>query len=289
MVNFGIETELIIVDEWGKPVNTIPELGWDANKAVLFIAAQTNAELAQAIKSWKIWVELDASQIEIRTSGWAPLEQAVREISHLYFLLNIVIQNLWYQILMGGVPQSDFLPKASNNERYKKIHRLLLEHWGLDAQRATNIAGIHFHLELGRELGEKQLQKVMLMSRWVRKAIEEGDLNRIWMSEERYRLMQLVVDTLVKAGMLDGENPVAATIKPFAFSSPQQVLDYFGINNGGINPNYGLVGIKKKEGWVYTLEVRTPDTIWPPSAFPSYLKKIGRQLLEVLSAKDEVA
>ena len=287
MVNFGIEVELIIVD-WGeKPVNHIPEL-WDANEAVLAIAAQTRSELAKAIEVWKISKELDASQIEIRTSGWQSLEQSIKEIYNLYFLIEKVVQHLGYKILMGGVPSEDFLPRASNMDRYKEIHRLLLEYWGFEAQKATNIAGIHFHIELGRELGKEEIKKVMLISNWVREAIEKEELNRIWMSEKRYILMQLVVDTLVKAKVLDGENPVASSIRPFAFKNPQEVIDYFGISDGWIVLNYSLVGIKQKDG-IYTLEIRSPDTIWPAAAIPNYLTRIWSKLLDIFEADNEMA
>lgn len=281
--NVGIETELIIVDKAGRPVNKLPWEETPANASLIEIMKNYHKWLADAISGWQIGEELDASQIEIRTKWGKPLEEAIREIYELYVLVEAVIKNLWLEVLPRGVPDPDFIPMVSDKDRYREIHRILIEHWGSSARKATNIAWIHFHFELGSVLGEKELEKVLKVSRWIGAMVDAQDLESVWMSNERFELMGVVVNTLVKAGMLDNNNPVSRSIRPFAFESPQQVRELFVDGGWKIIPNYNLVGIKRH--WeVYTLEVRTPDMIWPAAALPVHLRKIGSELLDVFNS-----
>jgi hypothetical protein len=88
---------------------------------------------------------------------------------------------------------------------------------GIEYRKATNIAGIHLHIE------DEAFKRFVSLSNKVRKAILDGRLEKVLISKERFDKMQLVVEALVKGGILDKENPFTNTIIPYFFRSTDEV------------------------------------------------------------------
>ncbi len=268
-----LEQEFIIVDKNLTPVNEIQnEI---ASKVVLELIQQQYPEL---VKDKQIKPELDACQMEINTLPWKP-DEVKSELVDLYRIVENTAQKLWYN-LIGWVPNQKFDPICScAKPHYKDIHEKLLSVW-LEYRKATNIAGIHLHIE---ETPEKWSRFIYLSNK-IRKAIEQDNLKQVFMSNERFERMKMVIQWLLKVGIfLDKKNPFTNTIVPYWFTSKEEVekLVFDPFNKWGIVSNYNLVWLKKPNG-KYTVEVRTPDSkvFEDDNELKNYIDKIFNTFLE---------
>jgi len=244
----GLEQELIIVDKNGNPVNKIK---WQiASQLVLNLIFEEYPDL---IKKWLVKPELDACQIELVTRPGKP-ENVKDELIDIYKAVKKVVEKNLGLKLSWWVPNQDFDPVCSGSEYYNNIHNFLMMQ-GIEYRKATNIAGLHLHIE------DEAFKRFVSLSNKVRKAILDGRLDKVLLSKERFDKMQLVVEALVKRWLLDKENPFANTIIPYWFKSTDEVRKLV-FNWGWIIKNYNLVWIKRP-GNKYTTEIRTPDSIAP--------------------------
>ncbi len=270
MTNIWLEMEFIVVDQNNRPVNFID--GQETSKKIISVLEQKTPDM---VKDGLIQQEFDACQIEIVNSTPQKLEEAIREIIHLYLEVEKVVNMLWYRLLDWWVPNQDFQPVCSLSKPYYKNIEESLNKYSQSARKATNIAWIHFHID-----SDKEFKRFIIISNYIRNIILEKKFDSIFMSEARYLKMTEVVLSLIETWFIKVLNSFSENVLPYCFSSTEEVEEKV-FHNQEIIRSYNLVWIKKPSKQ-FTVEVRVPDTVIWEQKIKNVIKNFWEQILSII-------
>lgn len=252
--NISFESEHIIVDENNTPINYVDNI--QTSEIIMNLLIKKYWEKAVL---WKIWKELDSSQIEIRNS-WAmdSLQNAQDELLSLYDMVyDIVYNEMWLKFLDWAVPNQNYEPVYTSwVEKYKVIDEKLRSIW-LDYRKATNVVGVHFHIDTDVEFKSHMKISSSLSE------IYKNDKSELLLWEERHKMVKRVVWGLKKLNFLDDRNSVS-NLEPIDFywlGIKDNIKDI--LLNPDWTPRFSYNYVWLKNPWKsLTTEVRSIDWVW---------------------------
>lgn len=251
----SFEAEFIIVDN---DENVMNYYNWVQTSE--YVMNLLERKYSKNIIKNMIWRELDASQIEIR-NWWAKysIEDAQSELIDLYEMVYDVVYNeMWLYFLNWSVPNQNFDAVVSWwVEKYSKIDSLLRS-IGDNYRKATNIWGIHFHIDT-----DNNFDRHVFLSNAISE-IYNKDKSLLLLSDKRHEMVSLVIEALLKLEFLDPKELISE-LDPINFSGIIWLTksDIKNILLDWDNPRFSYNYVWLKKPWIsYTTEIRTVDGVW---------------------------
>ncbi len=249
----SFESEHIIVNNENNPINFI---NWNhTSSAILNLIEKKYWN--ETLKKFK--KELDVSQIEFTNDWWkSSLSEAQDEMINSFLKLEDIVKNeFWLNILNWAVPTQNFEPIISKwVDKYEFIDKKL--RWiSLETRKATNIAWIHFHVDLNKKWEYFNLDPYFNISTELKKIFIKNK------SDNRFYKMNNVVWSLWELWLFWNEEILSELI-PVNFNILKNNLDLKKILlDNDLNPNFNYNLFTLKKPWEkLTMETRTVDWVW---------------------------